>query len=110
MEPSRQLELAAVPYACDTCVELLFGWDDISSHHCANAHQPNNFFVDSLAVEGAMNVILKAGFSLETTTVVHMDALDLRYVCQICTPTDRYDRQRKGYFAQAYNWRDMVST
>jgi len=118
------LELATSAFQCQKCSKssfyysnILFGWNDIASHHCGV--QTAGLFSSPSANEvdnpGAYNmeaakwvgkIVEKVGLDPATATVVEMDNKDVRFTCTTCPI-----QQMKGGWARAgYCWRRLVNS
>ncbi|KAF8878925.1 hypothetical protein BD779DRAFT_1676616 [Infundibulicybe gibba] len=111
------LELAVSVFECasNPCFGKSSGWDEIqrfplisweaiAAHSCQPAswclpmgHAPTNVGVSHQGGITAVALVREAGLDPASATIAQMDALDLRFACLECSPSDPWNQQKIGY-------------
>jgi len=116
------LELATSAFYCQKCSKssfyysnILFGWNDIASHHCGvqtaglfsspsgnEVDNPGAYYME--AVTWVRKIAEKVGLDPATATVVEMDSKDVRFTCTTCP----IQHMRGEWTRVGYCWRRLV--
>lgn len=111
-EDFSQIDLAILPFKCKKCRLDLFGWDEVSSHHCESIREytGQQYVAAHCTAHYVVNIVRLSGLDITTATVSEMDSLDLRYTCTVCKPdaSKEWDIYGARGMAKAYTWRNCV--
>lgn len=112
------MDLAMAAYRCKEDSALLFGWDEIASHHCKKLENPLWNYLAELQPQTttppveyspfAADVVKKVaeilGLDFATVTPADLDEEDLRFSCDSCGSY----REGEIYYEPGYDWRTLV--
>jgi len=119
------VELATAVFQCneisrhDTSPYFLFGWEDISSHHCLPEKEertienvepkrdPPQIVFSPHGAKVVQKLVELTGLDYVTATMADMDQMHSTYFCDCCVPFPNADGN-PGQCRFGYNWRAMV--